>query len=260
MIDYLKSAEALIILAGAGMGVDSGLPDFRGDEGFWNAYPAYAKLGMSFVDCANPKHFKQNPHFGWGFYGHRTELYRSTIPHEGFKILLDLPIANKFVITSNVDGQFQKAGFNEESVMEVHGSIHWLQCIEPCCGTVWENKHKFKVNELMHAVGSLPECPNCGNIARPNIHMFGDSECVSTRLVPQEQCFMGFLNANSNLAIIELGAGTAISTIRIMSEGIARRTNARIIRINSREPEIYLPHYSVKMSALEALKKIKEAW
>jgi len=50
----LREAEALLVTAGAGMGVDSGLPDFRGNEGFWKAYPPMAKLGVSFVEMANP--------------------------------------------------------------------------------------------------------------------------------------------------------------------------------------------------------------
>ncbi len=50
----LRRADALVISTGAGMGVDSGLPDFRGDRGFWNAYPMYERLGLSFVDAANP--------------------------------------------------------------------------------------------------------------------------------------------------------------------------------------------------------------
>ncbi|KFE66366.1 hypothetical protein [Hyalangium minutum] len=53
--EAIRSADALLIGAGAGMGVDSGLPDFRGNEGFWKAYPAYAKLGLDFASMANPE-------------------------------------------------------------------------------------------------------------------------------------------------------------------------------------------------------------
>ena len=53
----IKDAEAILITAGAGMGVDSGLPDFRGNEGFWKAYPPIKKLGLDFADMANPKWF-----------------------------------------------------------------------------------------------------------------------------------------------------------------------------------------------------------
>ncbi len=113
----VREAEAFVITAGAGMGVDSGLPDFRGDHGFWQAYPPYARLGLSFVDCANPEHFTHDPAFGWGFYGHRTNLYRSTVPHEGFHIIrnwIGRNSADYFVVTSNVDGQFQKAGYDDK--------------------------------------------------------------------------------------------------------------------------------------------------
>src|SRR4051812_26989878 len=85
--EVIAQADALLIAAGAGMGVDSGLPDFRGTDGFWNAYPPYAKLGLDFDSIANPRWFRDDPALAWGFYGHRLHLYRSTAPHEGFEIL-----------------------------------------------------------------------------------------------------------------------------------------------------------------------------
>jgi len=69
----IKSAQAMVVTAGAGMGVDSGLPDFRGDQGFWSAYPMYERLGINFVGAANPANFEGDPAFGWGFYGHRSK-------------------------------------------------------------------------------------------------------------------------------------------------------------------------------------------
>ena len=125
--ELIEDAEALFIGAGAGMGVDSGLPDFRGTEGFWKAYPPIARLGKSFVEMANPVWFHRKPNLAWAFYGHRLNLYRETSPHDGFHQLLQLAEQKRggyFVFTSNVDGQFQKAGYNEEHVEECHGSIH----------------------------------------------------------------------------------------------------------------------------------------
>src|SRR5438874_2311271 len=78
----VASADALLIGAGAGMGVDSGLPDFRGNQGFWKAYPPYAARGLSFSALANPQWFTSDPAFAWGFYGHRLNLYRQTQPHD----------------------------------------------------------------------------------------------------------------------------------------------------------------------------------
>ena len=110
----LEAADALLVTAGAGMGVDSGLPEFRGQHGFWRAYPAIARLGLSFEEMANPVWFRENPALAWAFYGHRLNLYRRTPPHSGFHQLLEIGAAKAagyFVFTSNVDGHFQRAGY-----------------------------------------------------------------------------------------------------------------------------------------------------
>src|SRR3954471_23005971 len=106
----IRSAESILIGAGAGMGVDSGLPDFRGNEGFWKAYPPFKKLGLSFIKLANPYWFRRDPEQAWGFYGHRRNLYRMAQPHAGFTILRrwsERAPGGCFVFTSNVDGHFQ---------------------------------------------------------------------------------------------------------------------------------------------------------
>ena len=132
--EQIAKADAIVIAAGAGIGVDSGLPDFRGNDGFWNAYPALAKAQINFTDIANPRVFHQQPELAWGFYGHRLDLYRKTVPHAGFGILKKWTDAKKgsWVFTSNVDGQFQKAGFAKDQIHECHGSIHYLQCVDEC--------------------------------------------------------------------------------------------------------------------------------
>ena len=88
--DILSRADALIISAGAGMGVDSGLPDFRGNQGMWRAYPELGKQRIDFTEIANPAAFKFQPNLAWGFYGHRLALYRQTLPHQGFHLLKQL--------------------------------------------------------------------------------------------------------------------------------------------------------------------------
>jgi NAD-dependent SIR2 family protein deacetylase len=110
------------------MGVDSGLPDFRGDSGFWNNYPPY-KGKFNFYDCANPNFLKTNPELFWGFYGHRLQMYRQKQPHAGHSYLLNIAKTKKdfFTFTTNVDGHFTKV-FGADKVYEVHGSIHYLQC------------------------------------------------------------------------------------------------------------------------------------
>ena len=258
----LNEADALFITAGAGMGVDSGLPDFRGVEGFWNAYPKVKELGLHFEELANPEWFEKDPHLAWAFYGHRLHLYRETIPHEGFHKLLALLDTKKyesFVFTSNVDGQFQKAGFSEDRIMECHGSIHHLQCTDNCQGMIWSSDEmQIEITDDFRAVDPLPSCPFCGATARPNILMFRDWMWESHRTDTQRQRLAKWMEKveveRGKLAIIEMGAGTAVPTVRNTSEQMAERFGVPLIRINPRESfgaQIELP-----MGALEALNQI----
>jgi len=258
----IADADALLINTGAGMGVDSGLPDFRGDTGFWKAYPPIAKLGISFVEMANPRWFLENPKLAWAFYGHRLNLYRKTNPHQGFYQLLEIArrkAGGYFVFTSNVDGQFQKAGFDENKIEECHGSIFHFQCIQPCCDSILDAAQiEVTVNEdIFEAVEPLPQCRFCGQIARPNILMFGDWHWISHRTEDQNQQLLDWLGAlsakNLKLAIIEIGAGNAVATVRYFSERIAERYHATLIRINPRDYAVPPGHFSIFLGAKEGI-------
>lgn len=78
-VDALARADALLVTAGAGIGVDSGLPDFRGTHGFWRAYPALRHERFEFHEIASPHAFRAHAPLAWGFYGHRLALYLSLI-------------------------------------------------------------------------------------------------------------------------------------------------------------------------------------
>lgn len=240
----IEDAKALLVTAGAGMGVDSGLPDFRGNEGFWNAYPPYRARGLSFVDLANPRDFRSDPPMAWGFYGHRLNLYRATVPHAGFAILrrwgARKPLGS-FVFTSNVDGQFQRAGFDAARVYECHGSLHHAQCIDPCTEVVRDaDAITVTVDDDFRAREPLPRCPACGDLARPNVLMFGDGGWVSARSDGQEKRYQSWLASLAEpgaLVVVELGAGTAVPTVRLTGERLQRTHGATLVRINVREPE-----------------------
>lgn len=258
----IGNATALVITAGAGMGVDSGLPDFRGNQGFWNSYPMYQRLNLSFVQAANPEHFERDPLFGWGFYGHRTNLYRGTVPHHGFSLLQDWIKRfhlDHFVVTSNVDGQFQKAGFSEELILEVHGSIHHLQCTVPCNRNIWPNRAEISIDETTMRAKNAPECPSCHRVARPNILMFGDYSWLHQRTASQEDNFDAFLQQNQDgrLVVVEMGAGSAIPTIRNLSERLGQQQTNKVLRINPREAQIGPPHLSFPCGATAALDQIE---
>ena len=258
----IADADALIVAAGAGMGVDSGLPDFRADEGFWNAYPSLGHAKINFTSIASPSAFAANPKLAWGFYGHRLALYRRTQPHHGFALLKrwgDRMPNGVSVFTSNVDGQFQIAGFNQAQIHECHGSIHHLQCMEPCSIDIWSaSEFEPDVDEDACLLRSpFPLCPRCGGIARPNVLMFGDGDWIPTRQQSQASRQAKWLSAAKRPVVIELGAGTAIPTVRYFSDTILKRYGGRLVRINLREPEVSnKDDVGLAMGALDGLTAI----
>jgi len=244
---YIEDAPAILITAGAGMGVDSGLPDFRGNEGFWRAYPAIKELGIGFEDMANPEWFEKDPQLAWAFYGHRLNLYKDTTPHNGFDILLKLvqnKLNNYFIYTSNVDGAFQKAGFDEDKIVEVHGSIHHLQCTQNCTTEIWSAKNtKIDVDLKNFKALNLIQCHRCQKIARPNILMFNDWDWNSKRVQKQTDRFNKWIKTikkqGTKLVIIEIGAGVTLPTIRIKGNQLAQTIKfANLIRINPQDDSI----------------------
>jgi NAD-dependent SIR2 family protein deacetylase len=236
---WLRNADGMLITAGAGMGVDSGLPDFRGPEGFWRAYPALRHHGYSFEEMANPEGFARHPRLAWGFYGHRLALYRATRPHDGFRILLQWAARMKhgaFVFTSNVDGQFQRAGFAHERIAECHGAIDYLQCTEACTNDIWPASGFVPIvdENRCELINAMPLCPHCGKLARPNILMFGDWNWIDARAENQERNLDAWLRDVERLVVVEMGAGRALPTVRRFSE----RNGPRVVRINPREHRI----------------------
>ena len=240
----IEEADAIFITSGAGGGVDSGLPDFRGNEGFWRAYPPLAKLNISFYEMANPRWFVSNPEMAWGFYGHRLNLYRETVPHKGFEILLEIAKSKPggyFVFTSNVDGHYQKAGYDDMLVCECHGSIHHLQCLQPCTYQIWENDIEIDIDmDTFKTISDLPLCRNCGSLSRPNVLMFGDWNWIGSRTDNQYDRMGKWLtkNRDKKIVIVESGAGLAIPTVRYRSEEVARQFDAKLIRINPRDHDV----------------------
>lgn len=271
----LENTEFLVITCGAGMGVDSGLPDFRGTEGFWNAYPPMKKLNLTFPEMATPRWFHSDPTFAWGFYGHRYNLYTSTSPHSGFQKLLNFGKKTKygyFVVTSNVDSHFQKAGFLEKDILEVHGSISYLQCSRKCCSKIIPvpRDQEFELDEQTFRIkepNKIPRCPSrCGDIARPNILLFEDRGWVSDRTDQQEKIYSQKLNSlpsSVKMTVIEVGAGKAVPTIRMESQRLLWKfPESVLIRINPREPEVTQRFeineraFSIPMKCLEALEAL----
>ena len=263
--DLLGQADALLITAGAGLGVDSGLPDFRSPQGFWRAYPALKARGLGFEQIAQPSWFLEEPETAWAFYGHRQQLYREAQPHAGFGILLDwgrgLP-GEYFAATSNVDGQFQAAGYAEDRLLEVHGSLHVLQCTTRCQQATWAAESLDLRIDLhtLRALGELPRCPHCGGVARPNVLMFDDASWIARRRDQQRARYQQWLATvrGRRVLIIEVGAGLAIPTIRRLGEDLVAQGAATLVRINPDASEADEGTIPIRMGALEALQRINE--
>jgi NAD-dependent SIR2 family protein deacetylase len=164
------------------------------------------------------------------------------------------------VATSNVDGQFQRAGFDAERIAEVHGSIECMQCTKRCgVGLFPADPYHVQVDEsTCRATGVLPACPACGALARPNIFMFGDLDWDGSRSAGQHKRLNAWLGMPSprRVTIIECGAGLGIPAVRRFSEQAAAQLGAKLIRINPREPEAPAGQIALQQSALAALKAI----
>jgi len=278
----IKNSKNLIITAGAGMGHDSGLPDYRGPEGLWKAYHPLKKLRMNFQDAANPEFFIDNPNLAWGFYGHRYNLYKKVTPHLGFNILLDWVKTknNYFVITSNVDDHFYKSGFDKENILEIHGCINYFQC--NICNYIkkyYKDQIKVYNDTLKVKNEDLPKCDKCQSLLRPNILMFNDWDFNSERVNWQNDNYSKFKSSlvgfkedksykmnkkidENEVVIIELGAGLAIPSIRIISENYIKNTNYFLIRINTNDSqcnigEENINYISLEYKSIEALQIIK---
>ena len=203
------------------MGVDSGLPDFRGPEGFWRAYPPLRQRGLTLPQVSTPGWFEHDPQFAWWFFGHRIELYRNTPPHNGFNILREWASRmpnGYFVFTSNVDGHFQKAGFDPERVIECHGSIQYMQCIDAhISDDIWEVPADFHLEvdmKTLRAKLPLPFGPPSFEeskriLARPNVLMFGDWGWIGDRTNAQHGRYTNYIaqlyDQHEPYVVIEMG-------------------------------------------------------
>ena len=217
---------------------------------FWRAYPAFKGLKMGFSEVASPSTFETDPYLAWGFYGHRLNLYRVTVPHEGFELMRQWAREMRggcWVFTSNIDGQFERAGFDPDFIEECHGSIHRVQCLEDCADELWLADAIYpQVNmETCRWQGDLPDCPNCGGLARPNVLMFGDyawNDRVRERQRARRLEWMSELKAaRYRPVVLELGAGVAIPTAREFAAYARRQfdeVGARLIRVNPRQADV----------------------
>jgi NAD-dependent SIR2 family protein deacetylase len=197
--------------------------------------------------------------------GVRLKLYRETEPHAGFDLLRrwgeSMP-RGYFVFTSNVDGQFQKAGLHPNKIVECHGSIRHMQCLEPCTIETWAADSFQPDVDVEHCRlrGEPPVCENCGGPSRPNVLMFGDWGWCEWRAEMQTVRLEEWLGTVERPVVIEIGAGSRIPSVRLFSHRMIERFDARLIRINPREATVPSGrHVAIASGALAGLRMIASA-
>ncbi|KAL6066950.1 NAD-dependent deacetylase, variant 2 [Balamuthia mandrillaris] len=196
-------------------------------------------------------------------------MYRRVPPHAGFSVLLDIVKQkdnNYFIFTSNVDGHFQKAGFDDNKIVEYHGSIHHWQCHTHCNkrNQIWDASHiNIAVDEEeMTAFEPFPDCPHCSDLPRPNILMFDDKGWIPRRTRQQQLLYDKWLKQIREdkvpLVILEFGAGNSVPTVRYNSEFTVSvlRPHAKLVRVNRWESQVPYnseDYIAVESGALQAL-------
>ena len=257
----IKNAEAVAIFAGAGMGVDSGLESYRGKNGLWKKSITLNNQKINYYDLMKPSAFKKQPELAWGMIGMLMQKYQNASPHPGFEILRELTSQKEyFIVTSNIDGQFQKAGFDSARIFEFHGSLFNTQCGEEIeCG-IWETPSIKMNKDGITARSPVPVCPVCNAFCRPNVHLFDDNFFAPALSADQQFRYMEwrqdiFYNS-PNIVALEIGAGKTIPTIRRYAERFAEN-KIPLIRINPFDYKITNSQYlSIPLGANEALRRI----
>lgn len=155
----IDESEKIVFFGGAGVSTESGIPDFRSEDGLYHtkySYPPERILSHSF--------FIQNPEVFYTFYREKI-LYLDARPNPAHKKLAELEKLGKLkaVVTQNIDGLHQKAG--SKTVYELHGSIHRNYCVE--CGKAYSA-------EFVKEVKGIPHC-TCGGIIKPDVVLYEES-------------------------------------------------------------------------------------
>jgi NAD-dependent deacetylase len=162
LADAIRAGQPCVVLTGAGVSTESGIPDFRSQEGIWASYDP--------MEVASLDGFRRDPVRVWEFYARRLAVLDEAEPNDAHRALARLEELGlvEAIVTQNVDGLHQRAG--SRNVLEVHGSIRGAVC--PGCGT--------QVGaERVRALLPLPVCV-CGDVLKPGVVLFGELLPVAT--------------------------------------------------------------------------------
>jgi NAD-dependent protein deacetylase/lipoamidase len=157
LAELVRARQPCVVLTGAGISTESGIPDFRSPTGIWAQYDP--------MEYASIDAFLADPAKVWDFYAKRLDVLASAEPNEGHRALAELEGRGwvDAIVTQNIDRLHARAG--SRNVVEVHGSIASSSCLD--CGEVVPM-------DVVVAQLPLPACPSCGRTLKPDVVMFGE--------------------------------------------------------------------------------------
>jgi NAD-dependent deacetylase len=158
-IDALSTAERVLVVTGAGVSAESGIPTFRGAGGLWEGHRA--------EELATPQAFARDPVLVWRWYRWRRGICMDAAPNPAHEVIaaMDAEYPEFLLATQNVDGLHPRAG--SRRLVELHGSIHHSRCTE--CSDIARLPDEVEPEDA-----PLPRC-ECGGLLRPHIVWFGES-------------------------------------------------------------------------------------
>jgi NAD-dependent deacetylase len=189
LAELVRTRQPCVVLSGAGISTESGIPDFRSPTGIWTQYDP--------MEYATISAFRRDPVKVWEFYALRFEVLTRAEPNEGHRALAELEARGLVhaVITQNIDTLHERAGSRE--VVEVHGSIREAHCLA-CAARVT----LAEVVELLRE-HRAPPCPGCGEILKPGVVMFGE-------LLPEQEIDRAFELARGAALLLVVGSSLEV--------------------------------------------------
>ena len=214
--EWVEQAKRIVVLTGAGISTESGIPDFRGPQGVWTRDPQAEKL-------SDIRHYVADPEI-------RRKSWRARLdhpawaarPNAGHAAIVELERRGKLraLITQNIDGLHQRAGNSAELVIEVHGTVHAVVCLS--CG--WKGPMRETL-ERVRGGESDPPCARCGGILKSDTISFGQA------LVPEviDRAMSAASESDLFMAI-----GTSLQVYPIAGTvQVAKRSGARVAILNA---------------------------
>lgn len=251
----IEEADYVLIGGGSGLSAAGGI-NYGDPELFEKWYPELKAIGLNTIAHAISAFWKANDknrlHY-WAYWAKHIKNIRYDFPATGVYRQLYRLIKNKnhFVITTNVENQFAKAGFDPEVIYAPQGNYGLFQCIKPCSDTVYQNKEMVETmianmdtEHFAIREEDVPICPKCGEYLVPNLRV-DDTFVEVPHLINQEK-YVDFINESTKgkLLLLELGVGYNTPVIiRYPFEQIAmKHDSAALVRINTSHSE---PHFKL---------------